>query len=201
MTTQDRWGPVAAQIGGAWDKIIDRGIDAWAALAGSDYPDENRDSAPCGFARVHLFPEDPSTGGVIAGLRAGSFWSDHGHIPDQLTFTLTTDGLALPLTPGETARIPGDRVLQLNLMLKRGSGAENDNLVVELIGNGLSGKPELLDRQELAPNQNNLQWEFSNLKHGADGQSACFRVRIRKPLGGSPDLLAYTNPIRVQYGS
>ena len=56
--TQDRWDPVAAEIGGTWDQLLDLGHNVYAALAVSDYHNEKMDYAPCEFARIHVSPED-----------------------------------------------------------------------------------------------------------------------------------------------
>ena len=197
LKTRDRWDPVAAEIGGVWDQLLDRGIDAWAAIAGSDYHNAKMDHAPCSFSRIHLVPEDPSHGGVLAGLRAGSFWSDHGKLLNELHFVLNTEGLALPVSPGESVRITDDRPIELDLLVYPGPGAENDELMVELIGNGISGRPELLDQRPIDADRHRMRWEFARLQPGSDGQSAYFRLRIRKIVEDGPDLMAYTNPIRV----
>ena len=198
FTTEDRWDPVVAEVGGVWDLLLDQGADVWAALAGSDYHNEGMDHPPCSFSRTHVTPEDPSHEGIIAGLRAGSFWADHGAILDQLLFTLSTEGLVLPITPGERARIDGDAQIALNLSITRGEGALQEELVVELIGNGRSGKPELLSTQRLAAGEEMTSWRFDNLVPGGDGSSAYYRVRVRKQQADAPDLLAYSNPIRVE---
>ncbi len=142
--TQDRWDPVAAEIGGTWDQLLDLGHNVYAALAVSDYHNENLDYSPCEFARIHVSPDDRTARGILAGLRAGSFWADHGHILDDLLFTLSAPGLTLPVTPGEVVRLHASQPLQFTVLLQRGAGALESGLVVEIIGNGRSGKPELL---------------------------------------------------------
>lgn len=195
--TQDRWDPVAADIGGAWDKLLDQGHNIWAALAVSDYHNKDLDYSPCEFARVHVYPEDRSARGILAGLRAGSFWADHGQILDDLLFTLSAPGLSLPVTPGEVVRLRAGQPLQFTVLLQRGTGAMDSRLVVELIGNGRAGKPELLLAQSLLPDGNRVDWTLTDPVPGSDGNSVYLRVRIRKPVDNGPDLMAYTNAIRV----
>lgn len=197
INTQDRWDPVAAEIGGVWDRLLDRGHNIWAAIAVSDFHNDDLDYSPCEFSRTHVIPEDRSARGILAGLRAGSFWADHGHILDDLLFTISVPGLSLPVTPGEVARLRSNLAVQLTVLLKRGPGARNANLVVELIGNGRSGVPEVVSSERLSPSENTINWTLTDLKPGADQRSTYFRVRIRKPEHDAPDLLAYTNPIRL----
>jgi hypothetical protein len=197
MLTQDRWDPVAADIGGTWDQLLDAGHNVWAALAVSDYHNNKLDYSPCEFARTHVYPEDRSARGILAGLRAGSFWADHGKILDDLLFTLSAPGLLLPVTPGEVIYLGSGQAHQFTIVLQRGSGAMGSRLTVELIGNGRSGKPELLLAQSLLPDENRVDWTLTEPVPGADGRSTYVRVRIRKSEPDSPDLLAYTNPIRV----
>jgi hypothetical protein len=197
MLTQDRWDPVAAEIGGTWDQLLEAGHNIWAALAVSDYHNEDLDYSPCEFARVHIYPEERSARGILAGLRAGSFWSDHGQILDDLLFTLSVPDLPLPVTPGEVVRLRGDQPLQFTLLLERGAGSLNSELVVELIGNGRSGKPELLHSKSLLPDENRVDWTLTDPVTGSDGSSVYFRMRIRKPVDDGADLMAYTNAIRV----
>lgn len=197
MHTIDRWDPVVAEIGGTWDRILDAGIDAWGALADSDYHNDDMDEAPCAFARVHVRPEDPSPAGIIAGLRAGTFWSDHGHILEHLSFMLNAEGLPLPAVPGEAVRLYRKQPIELQVALKRDSGAAGRPLQLELIGNGRSGAPEKIFAATLPPNRNSLGWTLSELHPGGDGHSAYFRLRIRLKKTDGPDLMAYTNPIRV----
>ncbi len=197
FATEDRWDPVVAEIGGVWDRILDAGIDAWGALAGSDYHNDHMDEAPCAFARIHVRPEDPSPAGIIAGLRAGTFWSDHGQILERLSFMLDADGLPLPAVPGEAVRMSREQPVRLRLSVERGPGAYHQPLAVELIGNGRSGVPERIFAATLPANREYLGWTLPRLRPGGDGRSAYFRLRIRRKVDDGPDLMAYTNPIRV----
>jgi len=194
---QDRWDPVAASIGGSWDQLLDMGHNVHAAIAASDYHNEDLDHPPCGFSRTHIYPDDRTARGILAGLRAGSFWSDHGKILDDLLFTLSDPGLPLPVTPGEVVRLTAGQPLTFTVMLQRGSGAVDSSLIVELIGNGRSGKPELLHSKELLADENRVDWVLDDAVAGVDGRSVYLRLRIRKPVDDGPDLMAYTNAIRV----
>jgi len=197
IKTQDRWDPVAAEIGGVWDRLLDRGHNIWAAMAVSDFHNDKLDYSPCEFSRTHVYPEERSARGILAGLRAGSFWADHGQILDDLLFIISVPGLSLPVTPGEVARLHNNLTIELTVRLKRGPGARDTNLVIELIGNGRSGVPEVISSDILYPSEDTINWTLSDLKPGSDQRSSYFRVRIRKPEHDTPDLMAYTNSIRL----
>ena len=195
--TQNRWDPVTAEIGGAWDQLLDRGQNIWAALAVSEFNNEKMDYAPCEFARIHVYPEDRTARGILAGLQAGSFWADHGRILDDLLFSLSVPGLSLPVTAGEMVRVGASQALQFTVLLQRGAGALDSGLIVEIIGNGRSGKPELLFSQSLLADESRVDYTLTDSVAGSDGDSAYFRVRIRKVVEDGADLMAYTNAIRV----
>ncbi|MGD8309470.1 MAG: CehA/McbA family metallohydrolase [Chromatiales bacterium] len=195
--TLDRWDPVAARVGGVWDDLLDQGQNIWAAVAVSDFHNDELDQPPCAFARIHVQVPQRSARGVLRALHAGSFWADHGGILDQLTLTVTVDGLAIPLSPGEAARVPASGPVWVNVYLQRGPGARRSPLDVELIGNVRQGGPRTLETRTLGPDQGSVSWPFHALKAGADGKSAYIRVRVRKRSAGGPDLMAYSNPIRL----
>lgn len=197
LSTVDRWDPVVAEIGGVWDTLLDHGHNVWGALASSDFHNEKGDYHPCEFARTHVQVPEKNPRGVLQALRAGSFWAGHGQILDHLLVVLSAPGLDIPLSPGEVARLESDSTIRISVAVKRGAGADSSPLQIELIGNGRSGHPELLDSKSLPLEKDSIDWTYSNLKDGADGRSVYFRVRVRKILENEPDLLAYSNPIRI----
>lgn len=197
LKTVDRWDPVAANMGGVWDHLLDQGHDVWAALATSDYHNDKMDYSPCAFARTHILVPQRTVLGVLRALRAGSFWADEGHLLSKLHVTVSAPGLLVPLVPGETARIDPKQPVELTIALQRDAGAEGSALNVELIGNGALGKPSLLQQAQLKPDQQTIKWTFRNLVSGGDKLSAYFRVRVRKAIANGPDLIAYSNPIRL----
>lgn len=198
LVTVDRWDPVVAEIGGVWDRMLDAGQNVWGALASSDFHNEKMDHPPCSFSRTHVQTADRSYRGVLEGLRAGSFWAEHGPLLDQFVVALAVPGLSLPVTPGETVRIHRDTRVDLRLAIKRSAAAKGSPLTVEIIGNGRSGRPELLHTRMLAPGEDSLAFDPGTLTAGADGSSVYFRARVRKVVDGGPALLAYSNPIRAQ---
>lgn len=196
IETLDRWDPVVAEVGGVWDVLLDRGDDVWGALAPSDFHNDSSSSS-CEFAQTYVQVSERTHLGIIEGLRAGSFWAQHGRLLTDLIFLVSSPQLPLPATPGETISIDGDALITLQVAIERGIGGLGEGLTVEIIGNGLSGRPQLLDSITLSQVESRLSWDPGKLTPGADGQSVYFRIRVRKDIEGAADLLAYSNPIRV----
>ena len=193
----ERWDPVVAEIGGVWDTLLSQGEQVWGALASSDFHNDEMDYTPCTYSLTHIQVPERSQSGVLQALRAGSFWADHGHMLDRLSFILVAPGLPLPATPGEIIRVPANTPLQLRVLLQRGIGALNAPMTVDIIGNSRSGHPELLASQTLAAAQNTFDWSPGKMLVGADGKSSYFRVRVNTKDSTGKPLHAYTNPIRV----
>jgi hypothetical protein len=73
-------------------------------------------------------------------------------------------------------------------------------VTIELIGNGVSGRPERIASRELSAAEDTFDWQPATLVAGNDRKSAYFRARVI--VKKSPDnvLMAYSNPIRVVIG-
>jgi len=197
LKTIDRWDPAAAEIGGGWDRLLADGIDLWGAVANSDYHNDSLDYRPCAFSRTHIQAPDRSPQGVLDALHAGSFWADHGRILDQFGLYLLHPDLARAASPGETVRISDPDGTRIALSIRRGPGSSGQALQAELIGNCALGNVQALKQATLAADQRSVQWRFNRLQAGADGKSCFVRARVRLPQADGPDLLAYSNPIRI----
>jgi hypothetical protein len=193
----DRWDPVVAEQGGAWDRLLDVGHDVWGALASSDYHERRNDYAPCHFSRTTVTVDKADARGILRALRAGSFWAGHGGVLTELWFILVEPTLPLPATPGETVRLPAAAQPVLRVKLARGPEHLGLPLAVEIIGNGLRGRPELVARGSVAPDADSFDFQLSRLVPGGDGRSAYFRARVIADDPQRGRLVAYTNPIRV----
>src|SRR5262249_47002939 len=101
-TLIDRWDPLVAQIGGAWDRWLGRGLNVWGAIASSDFHNEGRDFWPCEFASTWVYAPDRTIDGVIRAMRAGSFFAEHGHIVSNVMLEVSLGGLRRPARAGET---------------------------------------------------------------------------------------------------
>lgn len=197
--TIDRWDPVVAEVGGAWDQLLGRGHQFWGAIAGSDYHNGNLDFPPCAFARTHLELAELSHIGVLNALRAGTFWADHGQLLERLSFVATVEGLDDPLYPGAVVQLGKDMSsIVLDLAISRGAGAMGEPLIIEIIGNCEMGSPQLLASQKLEAGVNRSTLLLEAKSAGMDGKSCYARARVRLENAIDPDLLAVTNPIRFR---
>lgn len=196
--TDHRWDPVVAQVGGAWDQLLDRGDSPWAALASSAYYKAETEFAPCEFSRTVITVPDASAGGVLKALHAGSFWAEQGRFLDYLLFTATTAGLDAPATPGETIRVLKDSPLNLRITVERVAELNVSPLSVDIIGNCANGKPQLLATLKLEPRQKEIETELAAAAAGTDGTSCYLRARVRGLTVKGETALAYVNPIRVR---
>jgi len=81
--------------------------------------------------------------------------------------------------------------------LKRGPAGANLPLTVEIIGNGVSGKPESVARGVIGAGTSAFDWAPTALVAGEDGRSAYFRARVTARSSTGDIQVAYTNPIRI----
>ena len=193
----DRWDPVVATVGGIWDDILSAGTEAWSALAVSDFHNLENDFAPCEFSRTHVQVPEKSAAGVIRALRAGTFWADQGRILDRFDFLISVPGLELPLSPGESAYIKPGESLRWTATIRRGPGAADKPLDLEVIGNCRAGAVELLFSPTLQAGEQSAEGLISRLEPGRDGRTCYLRARARRVNPDGADLMAYTNSIRL----
>jgi hypothetical protein len=198
--TEARWDPVVAQVGGTWDRLLDAGYNVWGALAVSDYHNADLDYSPCAFARTHLRVPQRDHRGVLFALRAGSFWADQGGILNDFDFVLLNRDLLLPATVGEVVRAASSAKVMLRVKIRRGPAAQGHPVTIELIGNGITGKPERVASRELSAAEDTFDWQPVTLVAGNDQKSAYFRARAIVKKSPDDALMAYSNPIRVVLG-
>lgn len=199
FTTRNRWDPAVADIGGTWDRLLDAGHSVWGAIAVSDYHGA-MDYAPCEFARTHLRAPKRDAQGILQALRAGSFWAGHGRVLDDLVFIAVHPALPLPATAGETVRLRASATPPVfRVSFVRGVGGTGIPIDVEVIGNGISGKPEKVSGGTVSIDRNAFDWSPGKLAPGGDGRSAYFRARVIARLPSGEALVAYTNPIRFTF--
>ena len=196
--TEDRWDPVVATVGGVWDKLLSRGHNVWGAIAPSDYHNKKLDKPPCSFSRTHVSAPSSTHKGILRAIRAGTFWADHGHLLNRLNFSVELDGLDKPAYPGAIVKLGSQSsIASTNLTLERGKGSEGSPLTFEVISNCSTGITEVLYTEVLDPVSSESHGLFSINRAGEDSRSCFVRARVRLYSPTGPDLLAYTNPIRI----
>jgi len=196
-TTIDRWDPAAARIGDAWDSLLAAGVDVWAARAPSDFHSTNNDAWPGQFSETWLYAPDRSPQGVLRALRAGSFFAAHGHIVREVVFTVDAAGLARPAWPGEVIEVLPQATITVRMDM-------------QVPDHDWQGRPNRIDALELimidgAGNAKIIANEPPNRKHPALLKTLdvlpggmVLRARGRRVVEAGPDLMFYTNPIRIQ---
>tara|TARA_R110002110_G_scaffold413729_1_gene641531 strand:+ start:7323 stop:10184 length:2862 start_codon:yes stop_codon:yes gene_type:complete len=199
LFTQDRWDPVVDEIGGVWDQLLARGYSIWGASASSDYHNRSLDEAPCAFSRTHLSVPERSPQGVLQAIDAGTFWADHGQILKRFTFSLELDGLERRAYPGDLVNAGSDNSIGLiNVEVERGPGSAGKPLLLDLISSCVSGEAELVYTTVLGPTTY-AATSLVTLRSPDNPLPDCFvRARVRVDVPAAPDLLAFTNPIRLR---
>jgi hypothetical protein len=197
--TIDRWDPAVANVGDAWDQLLQQGIPAWGALATSDFhanaPDQRDDFWPGEFSETWLYAADDSPKGALDALRCGSFFGSHGHIARNVELKVWTANIARPAVAGEAIRVPPNTTVEVALELKVPKkdyqGQANHIDEIEFIAITSSGAKTVYQQRPLPAER---AAHFS-LPVGAGGVT--IRARGRRILADNPDLLFYTNPIQV----
>ena len=195
LRTIDRWDPVAAQIGDAWDTVLGEGLDVWGAYAPSDHHNEREDYWPCQFAETWVHAPERSAEGVLRALRAGSFWAAHGHIVRTVAFEVAVEGLPRPAVPGEVVQAAAGTVARVSLSFEVPAqdwkGDPNRVDEVELIQVDRAGARSV----QVGPPAKEGPALTTNITVPDGGM--VLRARGRRVEPDGPDLMFYTNPIRI----
>lgn len=191
----DRWDPAAGRVGDAWDTLLSRGIDVWAARAPSDFHSEKWDFWPGQFSETWLYVPERTTSGVLRAFRAGSFFAVHGQIAREVQLSVHTQGLPRPAMAGESLSVPAgaELIVELSCRIPDRDWAEQPNRLdqIELIAVTDSGAKVLAER-EPATSGPALR-ETIQVPQGG----VVLRARGRRIVAEGPDLLFYTNPVRI----
>lgn len=196
LKPEDRWDPAIAPPGQAWDRALARGEDIWGALATSDFhAPSNGDYWPCEFSATWIYAPDRSIPGVLRALRAGAFVGEHGHIVRDVEFSASADGLPRAAIPGETIKLPAGASVRLRLRATvppvDWNGAPNRIDAIEFIATA-KANATLLHRGTLDAD-GAIEYALTVPAGGI-----VIRARGRRVVDDGPDLLFYTNPIRIR---
>ena len=192
-----------ARVGDAWDTLLQRGVDVWGALAGSDFhsaaADDPNDRWPCQFAETWLRVPDVTEGGLLRALRAGTAFAEHGHIVRDVEFTVDAPGLPRPAVSGEVITAPaGSRVttrLEFRVPLRDWEGRPNRVDQVEFVVISSTNVQVLTEAVRAGGRQ------IVSRALVVPPGGLVVRARGRRVVEDGPDLMFYTNPIRVKGGT
>jgi hypothetical protein len=190
--TIDRWDPVAARVGGAWDSLLQDGHDVWAAYAPSDFhndaPTDAADLWPGEFSSTWLYSPDRTQAGVLRSLRAGSFFADHGQLVREVRISVSTPGLARAAQAGEVARTAASAAVRVDVRFKPASREANVE-EVEVIGITRDGARVVANER---PTESAATFSTAAPRGGI-----VFRARGYYTTSDGARLAFYTNPVRV----
>jgi hypothetical protein len=196
---EERWDPAAATVGSVWDQLLGQGVDAWAALATSDFHNDQGggvcDYPPGRFSETWVSAPERTARGVLRALQSGSFFGAHGHIVRQVRWTVTAPALPRPAEAGEAIRVPPGvtcrAAIRMEIPRWDWQDVANKVDVVELIAVDEQGATVVKAFDDVAPDKE-LDFEFIP----PDGGVA-LRARGRRDVFQKPDYLFMTNPIRI----
>jgi hypothetical protein len=198
--TIDRWDPAAARVGDAWDTLLQRGLDLWAADAPSDFHNDNpqdlHDYWPGEFSETWLYVPEKSAAGVLRAFRAGTFFGAHGHIVRQVELTVEASGLARPAGVGEVVQLPAGTSFTVHVRCvvpeKDWEGHSNHLNAIEVI----AVTPQSARIVATLPVDKDGVASPTSLEVPPEG--IVIRARGRRDLQSGPNLMFYTNSIRIQ---
>ena len=195
IALDDRWDPTVVAPGAAWDRLLQQGVDTWGALAASDFHSErNGDYWPCHFSYTAIYAPDRSISGVLRALRAGSFVGVHGGIVRSAELRVQAPGLDRPALAGEAIQVPSQARLTVDVIADVATtdweGSPNHIDSIELIGVTVDAARVVATS---APDGNGRWHTDLTMPEGG----VVLRARGRRIVDGGPDLLFYTNTIRV----
>jgi len=195
----DRWDPIVARVGDAWDTLLGEGLDVWGAYAPSDFHDNNYGSLadywPGEFAETWVYAPDATSNGVIQGLRAGSFFGDHGRIVREAELTVAAPGLPRPAGAGEVIAVPAgtNMMVELSYQVPAESWRPGPNHIdhVELIAIDRHGA------RIISPGPPQVDGPAFAVPVRVSGDGVVFRARGYRVLETGTRLAFYTNPVRI----
>jgi len=200
----DRWDIAVAQVGGVWDRLLGRGIEMWAARAPSDFhdtdPERSGDYWPGEFSETWLYAPERSAQGVFKALGSGTFFAAHGHIVRRAVLSVHAPGLSRAAWPGEVIQVaPETRVtaaVEMQVPELDWAGQPNRIDRIELIAITPKGARVVASREPSDKRSGKGMLMMAQTVEVPVG-GVVLRVRGRRIVDDGPDLMFYTNPVRV----
>ncbi len=86
--TRHGWDPAIATPGKDWDGLLLSGRQVFGARAPSDFHNDNMDYWPCEFSTTHVQATSRAPRHILAGIKRGHFWAQHGKFVETLSATI-----------------------------------------------------------------------------------------------------------------
>ncbi|XVX21446.1 histidinol-phosphatase [Actinomycetota bacterium] len=127
-----------ATVGGLWDSLLAEGKPWWitansdshavyqAGGQGGPSSKEADDFWPGQYSRTHVGTRSATYAGVMAGLREGAVWVDHGHLVDEVDVRVTVDGQTVGLGGIARVRRGSSAELRLRVVTARRANSAGD---------------------------------------------------------------------------
>lgn len=150
---------------------------------------------PGEFSETWVYAPEKSVGGVLRGLQAGSYFGVHGHIAREARIQFTATDLPRPAEAGEVIAVRKGNEVQVAVTYKPSptdwDGKPNSLHSLELIAIDETGAKEIANH----PVSENSPALRTTVK--PTGKWLVLRARGRRVVDDGPDLMFYTNPVRV----
>jgi len=190
------WDPSVAIVGGDWDQLLQKGKKIWGAGTNSDFHNIRNDYWPCEFSTTHLKSISSNQNDIIAALRAGNYWGQHGKFIEELNFSVATVnrdvqmGQSIPLVRGTPINIQ----LELTLAQKNWQGYETSLDDLELI---IITDKEIKTVSFYQQLFNSSKRVNINYPYTLDSEFTIFRWRGKSIQPEKSDYMFYSNPIKI----
>lgn len=199
VVTVDRWDPAVAVPGDAWDALLQRGVFVHGASAPSDFHNANpaslNDFWPCAFAETWYYVPERSAVGLLRAMRAGTYFGVHGHIAREVMLSVSVGPSSRPATVGETVAAPAGTTVTASVAAvvpeRDWRGDANRIDAVEFIAISHEGAKVYTGRVGRAG-----RISVSQPLVVPDG-GLTIRARGRREVADAPDLMFYTNAVRI----
>jgi hypothetical protein len=189
-----RWDPIVAEVGGAWDQWLGKGLDIWGAAADADFHGPSGEFWPCEFSSTWVYAPDRSVNGIIRALHAGSYAGEQGHIVERPELQVHVEGVPQPVVAGQTLAVAAGTTVTATLSFT-------------VPARDYERRPGRIDRVELI---GIAEGKAAIISGGAPASPEAFSVPVTVPPGGivlrargrrgaidRTSLMFYTNPIRI----
>ncbi|MBF7072155.1 acyltransferase family protein [Glaciecola sp. MH2013] len=195
----DRWDPFVAVVGGTWDRLLSEGMHIWGAIASSDYHNDSMDFPPCAFSRIHVSVPSHSYEGIIQGLKAGTFWADHGKILDDYRFSVSAGESKLTAFHGGSLQLNGAKdVLEVKLRVKVAEQYQNEYFRSDIITN-CGSESAKVNSKLLAPKEESMSLLLPISASSQKSKHCYLRSRVSLESNDGDRLSAYSNPIFIEF--
>ncbi|MFV2065428.1 MAG: PHP domain-containing protein [Pirellulales bacterium] len=196
----NRWDPAAAVVGDAWDTLLGKGYDVWGARAPSDFhkygEKKPADYWPGQFSETWLYAPDRSAEGTFKALQAGSFFAAHGHIVRQVELRVEAEGLSRAAIPGEVIEVPvrARVAVSVDMQVPPEDWLDEPNQIDQL---ELIAVTPGIGAEIVATVQPKVGAPTPLEEMVVPERGLVLRARGRRTIDDGPDLMFYTNSIRI----